>query len=161
MRAELNVGLSPCVTPDSVHRAGSESLDCPDEPHLGGLGALFKHKLFVFSHRGSAVSCLLHPCCWGRKQLLCEENIDGESASVLFSYRAFNLKLSVCLFFVICLVELVHVSTAEVIFRPNCLNAQEEKGIPHRERKKLVFSAKFQAQNGELKCQPTGPKHNL
>lgn len=35
------VGLSPCFTPafssptDSLQRAGSESLDCPDEPHLG------------------------------------------------------------------------------------------------------------------------------
>lgn len=29
------MGLSPCVTPDSLQRAGPESLDCPDEPLLG------------------------------------------------------------------------------------------------------------------------------
>lgn len=47
-----------------------------------------------------------------------------------FSFETFCL-----FFFVIYLVKLVYVCTAEVIFRPNCLNAQEENGIPHRGEK--------------------------
>lgn len=101
----MKVGLSPRFTAafqspaGSLQRAGPESLDCRDEPHLGGSGALVKPKLFLFSHSVSTVLCLLCPCCWGKKQLFfCEENISGESASLLFSYHTFNLKHFVCLF---------------------------------------------------------------
>lgn len=172
---------SACFTPafsspaNSSQRAGPESLDCPDEPRLGppqcpGLRSPFKIQcrvFFFFPHSACAVSCLLHPCgsacCWGRKQLFCEENINGESALV-FIY--FHIMLLIWNFLFVCFCNLSCwgqlVSTQQkLIFRPNCLNAQEENGIPHTREKETRVICQVSGSDGEVKCQPIGPNHDL